>query len=166
MGVEARERRLEALEGKRRENELAVRTVSLTKRFGGTEAVTDLCLQIPAGCLYGLVGPNGAGKSTTVGMLTGSILPTSGRIELFGRAYDPDSPWFKMRMGVVSEVPALFSRLSGAEQLQWTGVMFGMERAEAHRRAEQLLALVGLEKQGNDPVADYSRGMKKKLALA
>jgi ABC-2 type transport system ATP-binding protein len=135
------------------------------RRFGDKVAVDGLDLSIGQGVFYGLMGPNGAGKSTTIRMLTGTLRPTAGRIEILGRRLDPDAPWFKSRMGVVSEEPALFSRLNGREQLVFTGRMFGLGRRESNRRATELLSLLRLESAGRTLIADYSRGMRKKLAI-
>lgn len=144
----------------------AIQTFQLTRRFGEAVAVDGLDLCVPAGMFYGLLGPNGAGKSTTVAMLTGTLRPSGGRIELFGEAQRPDDPVFKARMGVVSEEPALFERLRGREQLVFTGRMYGLSRDEAGRRADDLLGLLKLDRHQRTLVADYSRGMRKKLAIA
>ncbi len=146
-------------------NALAVKTKGVTKRFGDTLAVAGLDLSIPAGVFYGLLGPNGAGKSTSVGMLTGILRPSSGQIEILGRPLDMDDPWFKSQMGVVTETPALFSRLTGPEQLIFTGRMFALGRKEAIRRTEELIDLLGLSGHEHTRVVDYSRGMRKKLAI-
>jgi ABC-2 type transport system ATP-binding protein len=121
---------------------------------------------VPPGLFYGLLGPNGAGKSTTVSLLTGTRRASEGEILLEGRPLDPDDPAFKQRIGVVPEEPPLFERLRGAEMLVFTARMFGLDRDQAVSRAEELLALLGLTAQGQGLVADYSRGMKKKLAIA
>ncbi len=144
----------------------AIVTKQLSRNFGDTLAVDHLDLRIESGTFYGLLGPNGAGKSTTVAMLTGCLRPTSGTIEILGKKFDPDAPFFKSSMGVVSEQPPLFERLRGPEQLVFTGRMYGIERSEARQRAEDLLALLGLDVHSKTLVADYSRGMKKKLAIA
>jgi ABC-2 type transport system ATP-binding protein len=144
----------------------AIKVLGAIKRFGSTTAVNGLDLEIARGTFYGLLGPNGAGKSTTVGMLTGTLRPTAGRIELLGKKLDPDDPWFKARMGVVAEEAALFSRLRGHEQLVFSGMMYGLAREEAARRALALLGLVNLERDADTLIADYSRGMRKKLAIA
>lgn len=144
----------------------AIRTTGLTRRFGETLAVDGLDLVVPSGMFYGLLGPNGAGKSTTVAMLTGTLRPSAGSIALFGRRLDPDEPAFRSQMGVVSEEPPLFERLRGREQLVFTGRMYGLDRDEAGRRADDLLDLLGLAGQTRSLVADYSRGMRKKLAIA
>jgi len=147
-------------------NQFAIVTREIGKRFHETTAVDKLNLSIPRGMFYGLLGPNGAGKSTTVGMLTGTLRPTEGEIELLGRKLDPDDPWFKMRLGVVAEEAALFSRLRGIEQLVFTGRMFGLGRDDAIGRAQTLMRLVNLDRDAHTLIADFSRGMKKKLAIA
>jgi len=144
----------------------AIQTRSLVKRFGKTVALDRLDLTVEAGLLYGLLGPNGAGKSTTVSLVTGTMRPTTGEIFLEGRPLDPDDPSFKQRIGVVSEEPPLFERLRGAEMLVFTGRMFGLDPDPSVTRAAQLLDLLGLTAQGQGLVADYSRGMRKKLAIA
>ncbi len=144
----------------------AIQTRGLVKRFGPTVAVDGLDLEVAPGQFYGLLGPNGAGKSTTVSLLTGTRRPSGGEILLEGRPLDPDDPSFKQLTGVVPEEPPLFERLRGAEMLVFTGRMFGLEGEEAARRASDLLELLGLTAQSQSLVADYSRGMRKKLAIA
>jgi len=144
----------------------AINTKKLSKRFAGTVAVDELDLVVPAGMFYGLLGPNGAGKSTTVGLLTGTRRPSGGAIELLGRRFDPDDPAFKSKMGVVTEEPSLFERLRGREQLLFTGRMYGLGRSESARRADDLLRLVQLAPYRGPLIAAYSRGMRKKLAIA
>jgi ABC-2 type transport system ATP-binding protein len=136
----------------------------LEKRYGATTALAGLDLEVPAGMFYGLLGPNGAGKSTTIAILTGVARASAGRIELLGRPFDPDDPWFKARIGVVSEEPPLFERLTGREQLVLVARLFGLARAEAGQRADALLELLELER-GAARVCELSRGMKKKLAI-
>ncbi|MFH2007524.1 MAG: ABC transporter ATP-binding protein [bacterium] len=143
----------------------AILTSGLEKRFGETAAVDGLDLEIPRGLFYGLLGPNGAGKSTTVSMLTGTRRPTRGTIHIEGKPLDPDDPAFKAAIGVVPEEPPLFERLRGDEQLVFTGRMYGLGAPEASRRATDLLELLGLSSQGHTLVVDYSRGMRKKLAI-
>lgn len=144
----------------------AIETRGLVKRFEKTVAVDGLDLSVPPGMFYGLLGPNGAGKSTTVSLLTGTRRASEGEILLEGRPLDPHDPAFKQRIGVVPEEPPLFERLRGAEMLVFTARMFGLDPDQAMSRAEELLALLGLTAQGQGLVADYSRGMKKKLAIA
>ncbi|MDY0001191.1 MAG: ABC transporter ATP-binding protein [Polyangia bacterium] len=142
-----------------------IRCRGLEKRFGEHLALAGLDLTVRQGQFYGLLGPNGAGKSTTVSLLTGTRVPTGGEIRLFGRKLDPDDPATKGQMGVVTEEPPLFDRLRGREMLVFVARMQGLSRKEAAQRSEDLISLLGLEEAGGKLVADYSRGMRKKLAI-
>jgi ABC-2 type transport system ATP-binding protein len=143
----------------------AIETRSLTRAFDSFLAVDDLTLAVPRGAFFGFLGPNGAGKSTTVRMLTGVLRPTSGRASVLGLDLEHDGVEAKRRMGVVPEEFALFDRLRGREHLVFIGRLYGLERAVAATRAEELLELLGLAGHAESLVADYSHGMKKKLAL-
>lgn len=124
-----------------------------------------LTLAVPRGAFFGFLGPNGAGKSTTVRMLTGVLRPTSGRASVLGLDLERDGVEAKRRMGVVPEEFTLFDRLRGREHLVFVGRLYRLARAVAAARAEELLDLLGLAGDADSLVADYSHGMKKKLAL-
>jgi ABC-2 type transport system ATP-binding protein len=144
---------------------LAIQTHGLTRLFDGKPAVEDLSLSVPAGAFYGFLGPNGAGKSTTIKMLTGLLAPSAGHARVLGVDLARDGLAVKRRIGVVPDGLALFERLSGAEQLRIHGQLFGLERREAARRADELLAALELTGDAGKLVGEYSHGMKKKLAL-
>src|SRR5512138_3661959 len=143
----------------------AIETRGLTRLFDGKPAVQDLALAVPGGAFYGFLGPNGAGKSTTIRMLTGLLAPTSGAARVLGVDVTRDGTEVKRRIGVVPDGLALFERLSGAEQLRIHGQLYGLDRREAARRADELLAALELEPDAGKLVGEYSHGMKKKLAL-
>jgi ABC-2 type transport system ATP-binding protein len=145
---------------------LAIETLGLTRLFDGKPAVTDLALAVPGGAVYGFLGPNGAGKSTTIKMLTGLLAPSAGSARVLGIALDRDPLAVKRQVGVVPDGLGLFERLSGAEQLRIHGQLYGLARAEAARRTEELLGVLELTDQAGKLVGEYSHGMKKKLALA
>jgi ABC-2 type transport system ATP-binding protein len=144
---------------------LAIETKGLTRLFEGTPAVLDLALRVPAGAFYGFLGPNGAGKSTTMKMLTGLLSPTAGEARVFGLDLAKDALRVKAGIGVVPDGLNLFERLTGAEQLRIHGQLYGLTRAEAARRAQELLDALELARDAGKLVQDYSHGMKKKLAL-
>jgi ABC-2 type transport system ATP-binding protein len=144
---------------------LAIETRGLTRLFDGKPAVEDLGLEVPLGAFYGFLGPNGAGKSTTIKMLTGLLAPTSGAARVLGLDLSRDMLAVKARIGVVPDGLSLFERLSGAEQLRIHGQLYGLDRATAARRAEELLDALELAADAGKLVGDYSHGMKKKLAL-
>src|SRR5512133_237689 len=145
---------------------LAIETDGLSRLFDGRPAVEALSLAVPAGAFYGFLGPNGAGKSTTIKMLTGLLAPSAGRARVLGVDLASDPLSVKRRVGVVPDGLALFERLSGAEQLRIHGQLYGLDRALAARRTAELLEALELGAEAGKLVADYSHGMKKKLALA
>jgi ABC-2 type transport system ATP-binding protein len=134
----------------------AIETHGLRKTFG----------EVPRGSFYGFLGPNGAGKSTTIKCLTGLLRPTAGTFTLLGINPVTDPLGVKKTVGVVPEDLALFDRLTGAETLSFVGQVHGIDRVELRERSKELLALMDLTKAANDLVADYSHGMRKKIALS
>ena len=146
--------------------ELAVETRGLSRTFGALRAVDGIDLQVPAGSFYGFLGPNGAGKSTTIKCLTGLLRPTSGEIRILGIDPSVDAVGIKRRIGVVPEDLALFDRLTAAETLTFIGQVYGMAEETFKSRSADLLSLMDLNAAATTLVADFSHGMKKKLALA
>jgi ABC-2 type transport system ATP-binding protein len=143
----------------------AIQVQGLRKSFGAKEAVAGIDLAIAAGSLAGLVGPNGAGKTTSLSMMTGLLRPDGGRVVIAGRDVWADPPAAKAVMGVVPAEPRLFDRLSGAELLEYSGRLRGMPASEARARSAQLLDVLDLAPDAKRLVADYSTGMRKKVAL-
>ena len=145
---------------------LAVESANLRKSFGDLEAVAGIDLAVPRGSFYGFLGPNGAGKSTTIKCLTGLIKPTGGTYRLLDLDPIADPITVKKRIGVVPEDLALFDRLTGRETLQFVGQVHGLDKASIRARSNELLTLMDLTRSAGELVADYSHGMRKKIALA
>lgn len=143
-----------------------IETRALRRAFGNLVAVDSLDLHVGRGWFFGFLGPNGAGKSTTIRMLTGLLQPTSGSIHVLGFDLARDGVEVKRRIGVVPEGLALFERLTGAQYLNFVGRMYGLDRGTAATRTAELLQFMDLTASAARIVADYSHGMKKKLALA
>jgi ABC-2 type transport system ATP-binding protein len=137
----------------------------LHKSFGQKEAVAGIDLEIAAGSLAGLVGPNGAGKTTSLSMMTGLLRPDSGQVVILGRDVWADPPAAKAVIGVVPAEVRLFERLSGEEMLEYAGRLRGLPAEQARSRAAELLDLLDLAGEAKRLVADYSTGMRKKIAL-
>jgi len=146
--------------------EPVVATEKLSRRFGELVAVDHIDLEVGAGQFFGFLGPNGAGKSTTIRMLTGLLAPSEGRMRMLGYDFAEQPLEVKRQIGVVPEGLALFDRLTGAEYLHFVGRMYGLDRATTAQRAGELLEFMQLAERPHTLVADYSHGMKKKLALA
>ena len=146
--------------------ELALETQGLRRTFGELAAVDGVDLAVPRGTLYGFLGPNGAGKSTTIKCLTGLLRPTSGKIRILGIDPQADGVAVKRKVGVVPEDLALFDRLTGAETLTFVGKVHGLDSSVLASRSKELLELMDLAPSADTLVADYSHGMRKKVALA
>ena len=146
--------------------DLALETKGLRRTFGDLVAVDGIDLVVPRGSLYGFLGPNGAGKSTTIKCLTGLLAPTDGTMRILDLDPVTRAVEVKRQVGVLPEDLALFERLSGAETLAFVGQVHGLPKGTIRSRSEELLALMDLEKAADSLVADYSHGMRKKLALA
>ena len=144
----------------------AIEIHDLHKLYGPKAAVDGLTLTVPRGSFFGFLGPNGAGKSTTIRMLTGLIPPTSGSIQLFGMALTEHECEIKRRIGLVPDESLLFDRLTGAEFLEFVGRMYGLERPVARERAGELLELFELDAQPRQLIAEFSKGMRKRVAMA
>src|SRR3954463_11541289 len=143
----------------------AILARDLKKYYGTKAAVDGVDLEVPRGSFFGFLGPNGAGKSTTIRMLTGLIPPDSGEIEILGYKLPEQELEIKKRIGLVPDESLLFDRLTGAEFLEFVGRMYGLPRPTAIDRARDLLDLFQL---ANDRkiIAEYSKGMRKRVAMA
>jgi ABC-2 type transport system ATP-binding protein len=143
----------------------AIDAVDLVKRFGDVTAVNGLSVTVPSGACYAFLGPNGAGKSTSIGLLTGLFPPDSGRARILGRDIVTDTVEVKRRIGVVPEELALFERMSGFDYLVFCGRMYGLPADVSIARTHELLTLTELESRSRSLIADYSKGMRRRLAI-
>ena len=134
--------------------------VGLTKRFGGTVAVSDLNLEVGTGQVYGFLGPNGAGKTTTIRMLLGLIAPTSGQIRLLDRPM-PDPRAVRLTGSMIEE-PAFYPWLTGSQNLQVSAWTRGDHADDVNR----VLGATGLTEVAGRKVRTYSQGMRQRLGLA
>src|SRR5579863_9177318 len=144
----------------------AIAIRDLRKLYEGKPAVDGLTLTVPRGSFFGFLGPNGAGKSTTIRMLTGLVSPTSGSVELLGLPMPAEEIAIKQRIGLVPDESLLFDRLTGAEFLEFVGRMYSLPRPLAKQRAEELLELFELADERTKLIAEYSKGMRKRVAMA
>jgi ABC-2 type transport system ATP-binding protein len=139
---------------------------SLSRRFGETNAVDDLTLDVHAGEIFGFLGHNGAGKTTTVRLLNGVLEPTSGSANVLGQNPQTDGPAVRARTGVLTETPSLDERLTARENLSIYAELFDVPRAEVSGRVDSLLTEFELAGRADEKVGGYSKGMKQRLALA
>jgi ABC-2 type transport system ATP-binding protein len=142
-----------------------VETRGLTKRYGEFSALVDLDLDVVRGELFALLGPNGAGKTTTMRMLMGILKPTGGTARIDGLDCFADRVEVKRRVGFLPDEPIFHDYLRGIEIVRFVGGMHGLAAAEIDRRTGPLLERLELADATDDYAVNYSRGMKKKLAL-
>jgi ABC-2 type transport system ATP-binding protein len=143
-----------------------VRTRDLTKRYGEVLAVDRLSFEVRPGEIYGLLGPNGAGKTTTILMLLGLAEPTSGEARVVGLDPTRQPLEVKRRVGYLPDAVGFYSRLTGRENLRFTGELNGLEAGEAEPAISALLEQVGLAPVADNRVETYSRGMLQRLGIA
>jgi len=143
-----------------------VETKDLTKHYDDTVAVDGLNLRIEEGDIFGFLGPNGAGKTTTILMLLGLTEPTSGSAVVGG--YDSSREPLKVKSiaGYVPEKVGFYENLTAIYNLTYTAQLNGLPDELAQKRVAEALKIVGLTARADDPVGEYSRGMKQRLAVA
>jgi len=144
----------------------AISVRNLRKLYGAKAAVDGLDLDVPQGSFFGFLGPNGAGKTTTIRMLMGLAPPTSGSIELLGLTMPDHALEVKAKIGLVPDESLLFDHLTGLEFTEFVGRMYGLTRPVARERAEELLTLFELSADPRKLISDYSKGMRKRVAMA
>ena len=144
----------------------SIEAFNLTKRFKSTLAVDDLSFEVGSGEIFGLLGPNGSGKTTTIRMLSCLIAPSGGVARVNG--YDVVSDAVKVRgsVGVLTESPSLYERLSAIENMEFFSEAYGLKGTVKDSRIREVLEFFELWDRRNERVGTYSKGMKQKLAIA
>lgn len=140
-----------------------IETRGLTKRYGDQVSVSNLDLHVQKGRIYGLLGRNGAGKTTTMKMLLGLTAPTSGTVSLFGQPLKGNETRILPRIGSLIESPGFYPNLTGTENLQIFARLRGLKSPNYIKSA---LELVNLPYRDKKRYAQYSLGMKQRLAIA
>ena len=135
------------------------------KEVSKFSALNGLNLNVNKGQIYGFLGPNGAGKTTTIKCIIGILEADSGEIIIDGKNIKNNELYFKNKIGFLPEQVGLYGRLTAKETLQFYGGFFDLSTDEIEKRGKNLLARLGLEKDSNRKVAEYSLGMRKRLAL-
>ena len=139
---------------------------NLRKFYGNFEAVSGISFQIAPGEFFGLLGPNGAGKTTTIGMLTGLISPTAGKIFIDGQDLESNLDTCKSKIGLVPQDLAFYPTLSALDNLIFFGKIFGLRGYDLVKRIDEVLGMVSLSDFKKQPVESYSNGMKRRLNIA
>ncbi len=140
----------------------AIRVGGLYKRYGRTQALQGLDFEVPTGQLTGFLGPNGAGKTTTFRSILGLTRPDEGDIEILGMTVPSRLPEIVKKVGVIVEEPGLIKSLDGRTNLAVAADTLGF----GHERIDEMLEFVGLTADAHRKAAEYSKGMRQRLALA
>jgi len=135
---------------------------NLTKKFNGKRVLNDVSFEVGKGEVFGYLGPNGAGKTTTMRIFLGLLKPTSGKALVMGRNLDNDEE-VRGRVGVVLENDGLYERLSAYANLDYYAQLYDVSSRKD--KIKELLQFVGLYERKDDKVGEFSRGMRRKLAL-
>ncbi len=138
----------------------------LVKRYGAVEALRGLDLEVPEGTVLALLGPNGAGKTTAVRILTTLLRPDEGTATVAGADVLREPEEVRRRIGLSGQSAAVDENLTGAENLEMIGRLYGFRRRRAVDRARELLDGFDLSDAGNRPAKTYSGGMRRRLDLA
>jgi len=144
----------------------AIELVNLTKSYGKLVAVNNVNLQVHEGEFFGLLGPNGAGKTTIVRLITGLTRPSSGKVLVAGHDMSTEPVQVKREFGLIPEVSNLYNDMSAWENLIFSSKLYGIQKDEASRSSMELLELFGLKERLGGKVGQFSKGMKRRLAIA
>lgn len=144
----------------------AIRVEGLTKRYDGLLALDGITFQVKQGSVFGLLGPNGAGKTTTIRILTGLTRPSDGTATVMGYDVTSEAVKAKQMVGVVPETSNVYEEMTAIENLVFAAELYGVPRAERKTRARELLEAFGLLDRAGSRVADFSRGMRRRLTIA
>lgn len=135
----------------------------LKKSFQGTEVIKGLNFQLEKGKCIALLGQNGAGKTTTLGMLTGLLTPSAGKIIFSDEKKQGD---FRGWIGYLPQKPVFYEWMTGKEFLEYVGKLSGLSIKESKGRTKELLELTGISEAKNRKISKYSGGMKQRLGIA
>ena len=146
--------------------DVALRAFDLTKRYGDLTAVDHLSFEVARGEIFGFLGPNCAGKTTSLKMLCGLLRPDAGHVEIDGRTRGPGTVVDPGSIGVAPQATAIWDTLTCFEQLDFMGRMYGLSGTVARRRANELLAVLGLTEKTHKLGRTLSGGMQRRLNIA
>ncbi|RLI42183.1 ATP-binding protein [Candidatus Bathyarchaeota archaeon] len=144
----------------------AIKVNGLTKRYGRILALKNVSLEVEEGEFFGLLGPNGAGKTTLIRILTGLTAPTSGEVMVAGGNPFEEPVKVKGRFGLVPEISNVYVDFTAWENLMFTGRLYSVPRDVREKRAMDLLEILGLKERRDSPVRQFSKGMRRRLAIA
>ena len=141
---------------------ISVRHVS--QIYGSRKVLSDICLEIEKGCIYGILGPSGCGKTTVIKTIAGILVPTEGTVHVLGE----QMPKLHIinRIGYMAQSDALYMNLSGRDKIEFFAAMYGMKKNDMKCNIDRALGLVKLSDHQHKLAGSYSGGMKRRLSLA
>lgn len=143
-----------------------IRTENLTKQYGRLTAVADLNLDIAQGEFFAFLGPNGAGKTTTIKLLTGLLKPTVGRVLICGHDIQTDSVEARKVISYVPDLPFVYDKLRPMEFMVFVGQLYGMSRADATMKADELFDTFALHETRDQLIENLSHGTRQRVVIA
>ena len=138
----------------------------LVKVFGNIRALDGLSFRVEKGEIYGLIGPNGAGKTTALRIIATLLLPTSGRVEVFGLNVVEEAEEVRKIISYLPEEAGAYKNLSGIEYLRFMASFSAKDKSEAEAMVRDAIEISGLGERLNDRIKTYSKGMKRRLLVA
>ncbi len=144
----------------------AIETKEMSRYFGDLCAVNRVSLQVPTGTIFGFLGPNGAGKTTTLRLLLGLLELDGGSATVLGYDVATEAEAIREHTGVLLQHDGLYQRLSVYDNLEFFGRIYHLDKVTRQARIRELLEHLGLWERRNDNVAQLSRGLKQKVAIA
>jgi ABC-2 type transport system ATP-binding protein len=142
-----------------------IKAEQLRKHFDDFIAVENVSLQVRQGELLALLGPNGAGKTTTVRMLSAILRPTRGSASINGHDVVRDALQVRRSIGLLTEQPGLYDRMSGLEYLLFYGRLYGLADDHIRQRSLALFDRFALPNTSQQRLGEYSKGMRQKVGL-
>jgi daunorubicin resistance ABC transporter ATP-binding subunit len=143
----------------------AIRAEDVRQTFGDVVALDGLDLEVECGTVFGLLGPNGAGKTTLVRVLSTLLRPTSGRASVLGHDVVAEPLAVRRRIGLAGQFAAVDQELTGRENVEMIGELYGLKAAAARSGAADVLERLGLTEAADRRVSTYSGGMRRRLDL-
>ncbi|CAH0167984.1 ATP-binding cassette domain-containing protein [Rhodococcoides fascians] len=144
----------------------AIEVENLVLRYGKNVALDGIDFTVPEGAVLGVLGPNGAGKTTAVRILATLLQATSGSARVFGLDVAKQANEVRGTIGLTGQFAAVDEYLTGYENLEMVGRLFGLRKAEARKRADELLSRFDLEYARDRTAKQYSGGMRRRLDIA
>jgi ABC-2 type transport system ATP-binding protein len=147
-------------------SDAVVRVHDVVHSFGRVRALDGVSLEVPPGIVYGLLGPNGAGKTTLIRVLATLLRPASGTVEVAGIDVLRHPTAARARIGLAGQFAAVDAYLTGRENVEMVGQLYGLRGHAVRTRAAEVLERIGLGADADRRVSTYSGGMRRRLDLA